>query len=235
MEARVNPCEKLLRDTLGPFEEWIWVGGTKRRTFYKRHFGEDAPFPALKQQCICGVEIKEQCWIEHKETKQLETIGNCCVKRFLPVGEARLLRCALCDAPHRNRKHNLCTGHMSEAADLVRVTIDDCPCCGERCIVELIDDMGACKNCRWVRGSTREGREKWIRGRLQYGWSATALWAKRGEEFVPREVLAPLRGLRPGDPPAHGKIQIALAKYDETAPAPEPRKYIARGGMIIPI
>tara|TARA_R110002012_G_scaffold284971_1_gene475922 strand:- start:1279 stop:1662 length:384 start_codon:yes stop_codon:yes gene_type:complete len=87
-------------------ENWKYVGGEKGRHLnYYNLCCKDEEIPHHEDRCICGHRIKENCYISDGEN--ILTLGNCCIKRFLPNCTRTCERCGKC---HRNRKDNLCLG-----------------------------------------------------------------------------------------------------------------------------
>jgi len=87
-------------------ECWRYCGGEKGRHLNYYNLccvGEEQP--EHEDRCICGHLIKENCYIT--DGNYILTIGNCCIKRFLPNSTRT---CERCNKPHRNRKDNLCIG-----------------------------------------------------------------------------------------------------------------------------
>jgi uracil-DNA glycosylase len=85
-------------------ENWKYCGGEKGRHLNYYNLcckGED--IPEHEERCICGHRIKENCYITDGD--YILTLGNCCVKRFLPNSSRT---CERCGKAHRNRKDNLC-------------------------------------------------------------------------------------------------------------------------------
>lgn len=61
--------------------------------------------PEYKDKCICGVGIKENCYIT--DGSRVLTVGSCCISNFLPK-EVQNRTCNICRQPHQNRKNNFC-------------------------------------------------------------------------------------------------------------------------------
>jgi len=83
---------------------WKYCGGEKGRHLNYYNIcciGEE--IPEHEDLCICGHRIKENCYITDGE--YILTLGNCCVKRFLPYNKRS---CDHCSGVHQNRKDNLC-------------------------------------------------------------------------------------------------------------------------------
>jgi len=83
---------------------WKYAGGDSNehlRYFHQCRFKIRAPLH--KEWCICGQEIKENCYIT--DLNRFVIIGNCCIKKFLAKSGRT---CELCGEPHRHRIGNLC-------------------------------------------------------------------------------------------------------------------------------
>jgi len=85
---------------------WTYCGGdTKSHFEYFKIFFKHTDTPTPKSKCICGHAIKENCYITDR--KEILTLGNCCIKKFMPKGKSGRT-CEDCGKPHRNRKDNKC-------------------------------------------------------------------------------------------------------------------------------
>jgi len=93
---------------------WTYCGGkggginsVRHKNYFKQCFpGFD--FPDLKDECVCGHAIKENCYITNDLLDgELLILGNCCIKKFLPKDNAGRT-CEICKKPHKNRKDNRC-------------------------------------------------------------------------------------------------------------------------------
>ena len=73
--------------------------------YFKLIYG-NTPYPEHTTECWCDTQIIENCYIARKtDTNQVLIWGNCCIKRFM-ISAGRT--CESCQAPHKNRKYNLC-------------------------------------------------------------------------------------------------------------------------------
>ncbi len=83
---------------------WKYCGGNKGRhlNYYKMMF-KDKSLPKHEDKCVCGHDIKENCYITDGE--QTLVLGNCCIKKFIIKNKRT---CEICDKPHKNRKVNRC-------------------------------------------------------------------------------------------------------------------------------
>jgi hypothetical protein len=85
--------------------------GSHKNYFLMQNMINDAPLDV--EFCICGHKIKEQCYLaDIREEYRVLSIGNCCIKRFIPV-ENQGRQCERCGERHRNRSDNLCNGCRS--------------------------------------------------------------------------------------------------------------------------
>jgi hypothetical protein len=63
--------------------------------------------PAVKEFCPCGNAITRQAYAWNPETRQMEVVGSCCMKK---LGQTGMLRtCEDCRKVHRNRSDNFCS------------------------------------------------------------------------------------------------------------------------------
>jgi hypothetical protein len=65
----------------------------------------DKKLPEKKEKCICGHEIRDNCYIT--DGNIILILGNCCIKKFLPKDKSGRT-CEKCGKPHKNRKYNIC-------------------------------------------------------------------------------------------------------------------------------
>lgn len=65
------------------------------------------PFPCKETECVCGVTIKENCFVVDETETNFIHMGNCCIKKFMPENKSGRT-CEICQEPHKNRKYNLC-------------------------------------------------------------------------------------------------------------------------------
>ena len=102
--------EKLIANsqTDRPLQEWKYIGGNRGRhaRWYQNLYPDCSP-PYSKVKCICSHPIIENCYIQNKETDVILIVGNCCIKRFLPL-ESQGRTCPNCQEPHRNRNDPWC-------------------------------------------------------------------------------------------------------------------------------
>jgi len=94
---------------------WIYVGGEckKNDSRHKRYWDlckisynlADDDLPPHLKNCECGEEIRYNCWIFNKETREIKVVGGVCIKQFTN----NMLRvCDECGEPHKNRVINKC-------------------------------------------------------------------------------------------------------------------------------
>lgn len=89
-------------------ETWKYCGGDHdaHANYYQQEFNH-VPEPSHEAECVCGKDIKRNCYICDESDKDTLVVGNCCIKRFMKkCGRT----CSQCSAPHRNTANNLCNG-----------------------------------------------------------------------------------------------------------------------------
>ena len=86
---------------------WKYAGGDtgSHRRYFNMVYGEEYEIPIPESKCVCSHGIVENCYITNGELWL--TLGNCCIKRFLPKGCSGRT-CGQCGKPHKNQKNNLC-------------------------------------------------------------------------------------------------------------------------------
>tara|TARA_R110002050_G_scaffold114714_1_gene230418 strand:- start:717 stop:1244 length:528 start_codon:yes stop_codon:yes gene_type:complete len=114
------PCHSEFVDPYVNDPDWCYFGGGQYTTEYQKckqahHYNyfmiawpsyfKYEPKPGFQEECECGMEIQQQCYIINKKTKQIVVLGNSCIER-LRNGTSRT--CGLCHAVHRNRSDNYC-------------------------------------------------------------------------------------------------------------------------------
>lgn len=102
--------EKLIANskTKNPLQEWKYVGGNSgRHARWYQNLYPDCSCPPSKNVCICSHPIIENCYIQNIHTDSILIVGNCCIKRFLPL-ENQGRSCPKCKEPHRNRNDPWC-------------------------------------------------------------------------------------------------------------------------------
>ena len=81
---------------------------SKRHYNYFKSVYKHGSLPEDKSYCICETKIKQNCYLADKRNPNVIVIvGNCCIKRFVSEDNAGRT-CRKCEAPHVNRKYNLC-------------------------------------------------------------------------------------------------------------------------------
>ena len=68
---------------------------------------ENEEEPDHQEECKCGHKIKWNYYIKNIISGEIEVIGSCCIKKFVPA-ELRGKLCELCGSQHRSRKDNFC-------------------------------------------------------------------------------------------------------------------------------
>lgn len=89
-----------------------YAGGTpnEHQMHHARYFDKMFPnksYPEKEDYCVCGHNIKHNCYITNRNKEYVIPLGNCCIKNFMPDGMGHRT-CENCEAPHKNRKDNLC-------------------------------------------------------------------------------------------------------------------------------
>lgn len=82
---------------------------------------EGVIYPSLEFNCVCTHWIRVNCYIRHIETKEMFTIGNCCIKRFGIVK-----KCSVCHDKHTRTKYNICKkceDHINHAVKMDKLRI----------------------------------------------------------------------------------------------------------------
>ena len=82
----------------GPLNYFLQIFGAPPESVY----GWDIP-----DECICGHFIQRHYFITDKDEERLLCIGSECIKKFLPEN-LQGKTCAMCMAPHRRTKNNIC-------------------------------------------------------------------------------------------------------------------------------
>lgn len=117
--------------TYDEVKDWKYCGGQgedsltlEEQLVHKKHRSRIAYFrlcfpnrelPPYKYECICGHDIKDNCFITNGT--DILVIGNCCNKRFIKNCNKT---CERCTATHRNRKNNLCNNCRQHDKDAER-------------------------------------------------------------------------------------------------------------------
>lgn len=89
-------------------KNYKYCGGDKcpHYNYFKLCFSKTTKLPNHKIQCVCGHDIKENCYItENNDYNKIVVIGNCCIKKFI---ENKNRTCENCGKTHKNRTVNLC-------------------------------------------------------------------------------------------------------------------------------
>ena len=91
---------------MSDLDNYAYAGGNslKRIKYYELKC-ETSITPPRVYNCICGQEIKENCYIKNIETGHILILGSCCIKRFVPKSGRT---CSDCGVAHRNRVIDKC-------------------------------------------------------------------------------------------------------------------------------
>lgn len=79
--------------------------------------------PEHYTKCICGQTIKYNCYIVDDEFSHLLIIGNCCIKKFIPI---KTRTCENCGQPHKNRTDNYCNTCRKNLGKKRKLSCDKC-------------------------------------------------------------------------------------------------------------
>jgi len=131
-------------------EGWMYCGGdggmdgkeSSHRKWYIMMFGIE-PIMEHVSNCVCGHHIYENCYICSKDKKELITLGNCCIKRFIDnCGR----QCSRCETPHQNSKSTLCKDCVKADKIVEKIKkMKKCEKCNER---HRNRKDNLCNNCR---------------------------------------------------------------------------------------
>lgn len=121
--------DRLKKYINSPFHQWEYAGGaapmgeedneTYHNNYFNLKFDGKREEPKNKQFCGCGHAIVNNCYIYNPITDALKTLGNCCVKKFIPSSTRT---CSECKNEHRNTAYDLCNGCKTKRRS--------CPCGG---------------------------------------------------------------------------------------------------------
>ena len=95
--------------------------------------------PEYYTKCICGQTIKYNCYIIDEDFSHLLVIGNCCIKKFIPI---KTRTCENCGNPHKNRTDNYCNSCRSTLGKKRKMSCDKC---GEN---HRNKKINRCESCR---------------------------------------------------------------------------------------
>jgi hypothetical protein len=86
---------------------WKYCGGDTGRhyNYFKLCFPKKK-LPTTIFECVCGHKISENCFITNEDNNKFLTLGNCCIKKFIPNSTRT---CGNCGIAHKNRKVNRCS------------------------------------------------------------------------------------------------------------------------------
>jgi len=99
---------KILKEKLGNFQDWKYVGGDNNR--HKKYAKLcNVEIQPHVDYCVCSHKIKENCYIKkicpENNNDEIVVLGNCCIKKFIPKSGRT---CDICTEPHKNRVVNRC-------------------------------------------------------------------------------------------------------------------------------
>lgn len=86
--------------------KWTYCGGDEYGSSHLKYWKLCCPNQDLPEHfpwCVCGQALKHNCYITDGPT--ILIIGNCCIKRFMPISGRT---CERCGAEHKNRADNKC-------------------------------------------------------------------------------------------------------------------------------
>ena len=94
--------------TWDEFKLFFYAGGDtgKRLEYFHMKMGDIIIEPDKAQKCVCSQRIVEICYVTRKSKDIVVTMGNCCIKRYVPTGMSKT--CEICGKPHKNRKNDKC-------------------------------------------------------------------------------------------------------------------------------
>ena len=89
-------------------EKYTYCGGDSHEhyNYWITLFGS-MPCPNKQDECVCGVEIVENCFVMDETRTNFIHMGNHCIKKFMPENKSGRT-CEICQQSHKNRKYNLC-------------------------------------------------------------------------------------------------------------------------------
>jgi hypothetical protein len=116
METKMNIYLKNFIEALKEydltFEEvqqnYRYSGGdhSSRLNYFNLCMPTGTPTPEKVFKCLCGHDIKRNCYITKDfDVNTILILGNCCIKRF-EIESSRT--CKTCKKPHKNRNVNRC-------------------------------------------------------------------------------------------------------------------------------
>ena len=140
---------------------YIFCGGSKEKKD-SDYFFEKNPLitvlPNNVNDCLCGHDIKNNFYIQHKLTKEIFIVGSCCIKKWLPK-ENQKKTCSECGERHRNRIVDLCNScrpRCSKCSGYVKAVVHCAKCkiniIGYYCpniYCDQIQDL--CKECEFQK------------------------------------------------------------------------------------
>lgn len=108
-----------LRETLGDFEDYRYVGADIDEVIWIRNMGDKA-MPPHEDRCICHTKIVHNHYLQNKHTEEIFIVGSTCKEQFLPE-ELRDMDCHLC----KNKKRIINSEHCRQCDKVVKL----CPIC----------------------------------------------------------------------------------------------------------
>lgn len=110
--------------TYDDLTKFKYCGGDTGRhlNYFKIFFLKYKELPDHMNYCICDHHIKDNCYIT--DGKQILTLGNCCIKRFIPKSGRT---CEKCGESHKNRIINRCNTCRKKKYYI------PCMKCGKKC------------------------------------------------------------------------------------------------------
>lgn len=106
--------------------DYHYVGGDagQRKDYFTLTAGTLYPWLGGVQvphahRCVCGVAISENCYLTNIKTHAIVTVGNCCIKKFMP--EQATKRCLVCSTPKKHMKDGTCSDCKQKAKSGDRV------------------------------------------------------------------------------------------------------------------
>lgn len=106
------------------FKDFICIGSNKSHTKIPYCWKGKVKIPVYTDRCVCTKKIEENCWIMNKETGEVLTVGNHCVKRFLKKENWKLKRCMGCGVPSLKRSSEFCDNCENEYTEYMRKKLE---------------------------------------------------------------------------------------------------------------
>lgn len=124
-------------------KQFKYCGGDDVAGINYFNFFQHLAKPDHANNCVCGQVIKRNDYI----TDGLVVIatGQCCIKKFLPAGQARRT-CEICSAPHKSKVKNRCKECMHKKKERV---VGQCFDCDKK----VKGDFYRCFNCNLIKNN----------------------------------------------------------------------------------